>query len=268
VAGGQPALQDKLNAILNDMKHQDAQAGHVHFVGAGPGDPELLTLKARKLLHEADMVIHDRLVSNAILELARREATMIEVGKIPFGPSWKQADINALLVKHGQNAQIVRLKSGDCGIFGRLDEEIEALEKAQIDYTITPGVTSAAAAAAGAKLSLTNRHRAPELRIITGHQANGFAAQDWRALAKPSAVAAIYMGKAAAGFMRGRLLMHGADPATPVTIVENASRTDQRIIAATLLTFDQKIKDIAGPAVILLGLARRRANTVQLQKAL
>lgn len=257
---GEWAVEHVLNSLLEDMQREEGRKGHVHFVGAGPGDPELMTLKARKLLHDADVVIHDRLVPQPILELARREATIIEVGKIPFGPSWKQDDINALLQEHGKHSQVVRLKSGDCGVFGRLDEETEALDEAGIEFSVVPGVTSAMAAAAELGVSLTRRGRNAALRIITGHEADGFAEQDWRALAEPGATAAIYMGKAAASFLQGRLLMHGADAQTPVTIVENASRPDQRIVPATLLSLPDRLGGVTGPAVLMLGLAPHAAQ--------
>ncbi|MEO1492322.1 MAG: siroheme synthase CysG [Pseudomonadota bacterium] len=259
LAGGEKATRRDLRALFNETQTEADREGHVHFVGAGPGDPDLLTMKARKLLHEADVVIHDRLVPAPILELARREAKIIEVGKIPFGPSWKQADINALLVEHGRTHQVVRLKSGDSGVFGRLDEETEALGAAGIDFTVTPGITSAAAAAAALGVSMTRRGRNSDLRIITGHEAEGFADHDWRALARPGAVAAIYMGKAASKFLTGRLLMHGADAETPVTIVENVSRPDQRIIASTLLTLTVHLEVMDGPAVLMLGLSPHEA---------
>ncbi|PIE11934.1 MAG: uroporphyrinogen-III C-methyltransferase [Rhodobacterales bacterium] len=259
LAEGEWAAEHVLNALLDEMSQEGPRQGHVDFIGAGPGDPELLTLRARRLLHDADVVIHDRLVSPEVLELARREATMIEVGKVPFGRSWKQEDINALLVEHGGSAQVVRLKSGDPGVFGRLDEETAALDAAGIAYAVTPGITAASAAAATMKLSLTQRGRNGDLRIITGHDARGFADQDWRALAVPGAVAAIYMGKAAARFLSGRLLMHGAAPDTPISIVENASRPDQRIAAATLVTLAEQLRGVDGPAVLMLGLAPRQA---------
>lgn len=264
---GEVAVEQALHSLLDEVRHAAPKQGHVHFVGAGPGDPELLTLKARKLLHEADVVIHDRLVPSEILELARREATIIEVGKTPFGSSWKQEDINALLLEHGQSAQVVRLKSGDCGIFGRLDEEIEALRNAGVTHDVVPGITSAAAAAASLKVSLTQRDRNSELRIITGHEAKGFSELDWRSLAAPGMVAAIYMGKAAASFLQGRLLMHGAQADTPVTIVENASRSDQRIIPGTLVTLPNRLRDVTGPAVLMLGLQPAEAAHIHLQEA-
>lgn len=237
------------------------------FVGAGPGDPELLTLKARKALHDADVVLHDSLVPQPILELARREATIIEVGKTGFGRSWSQGDINALLIEHGRSAQVVRLKSGDSGVFGRLDEEADALSIAGVNYSVIPGITAAAAAAAALKVSLTRRGRNSELRLFTAHDTDGFSTQDWAELARPGAVAGVYMGKAAAAHLRGRLLMHGAAPQTPVTVVANASRPDQQLVPTSILGLPKAVESISGPAVILLGLAPREAGELSLQEA-
>jgi len=262
IATGDPA-QDATVAHLGEKT-----PGHVHFVGSGPGDPELLTRRAHTLLRAAEVVIHDRLVPDAILALANPSAEVIETGKTAFGPSWKQDDINALLVARGKGARVVRLKSGDNGIFGRLDEEMDALDAADIPFTVTPGITASVAAAATLKTSLTKRGRNTGLRILTGHDTDGFADQDWRALAEPGAIAAIYMGKAAAAYLRGRLLMHGADEATPITIVENASRPDQRIQPATLVSLPDALQTITGPAVLMLGLAPRNAAAAALREAL
>jgi uroporphyrin-III C-methyltransferase/precorrin-2 dehydrogenase/sirohydrochlorin ferrochelatase len=269
LADGAGAAEAELARLLDEGV--EAPRGFVHLVGAGPGDPELLTLKARRLLHEADVVIHDRLVPPAILELARREATILEAGKTAFGASWRQADINALMVKHARaGATVVRLKGGDPAVFGRLDEEVEALEAAGVPYGIVPGVTSASAAAAAIGRSLTRRGRNSSFRVLTGHDVNGFAEQDWRELAKPGAAAAIYMGAAAATFLRGRLLMHGARADTPVTAVESASRPDQRTIATTLMQLPDALGDAAprGPVLILYGLAPRAAAAAELKEAL
>jgi uroporphyrin-III C-methyltransferase/precorrin-2 dehydrogenase/sirohydrochlorin ferrochelatase len=268
VSEGEWALDHVLNSLLSEMENETPSKGHVSFVGAGPGDPELLTLKARKRLHKADVVIYDRLVSTEILELARREATLIEVGKTPFGPSWKQEEINALLVNHGKTSDVIRLKSGDCSIFGRLDEETEALDLAGIEYDIIPGITSALSAAAKLKVSLTRRGRNRTLRVITGYDAKGFADHDWRTLAAPGEIAAIYMGKASANFMRGRLLMHGAHPETPISVVENASRPDQRIIPTTLLHLQDALVDVEGPAVLMFGLAPHNTTFKTVKEAL
>ncbi|MEO0522007.1 MAG: siroheme synthase CysG [Pseudomonadota bacterium] len=261
---GIEAVEPALHYLLADHLTKKARPGHVAFVGAGPGDPELLTLKARKALDEADVVIYDRLVSAEILELARREATMIDVGKEGFGPSTAQSDIDGLLVEHGsQDAQVVRLKSGDATVFGRLDEEIEAVAAAGITYSIVPGITSASAAVATIGQSLTKRGRNSSVRFLTGHDMRGFADHDWKALARSGEVAAIYMGKRAARFIQGRLLMHGANPATPVTVVENASRPEQKILETTLAALEPALSNanLTGPALVFYGLAPRATAT-------
>jgi uroporphyrin-III C-methyltransferase/precorrin-2 dehydrogenase/sirohydrochlorin ferrochelatase len=262
VADGKAAVENALNTLLADHQSRAARAGHIAFVGGGPGDPELLTLKARRALDEADVVIYDRLISPEILELARREALMIDVGKEGFGPSTAQETINDLLVEHAQaGAQVVRLKSGDATIFGRLDEEIDAVDAHGIGWHIVPGITSASAAIATIGQSLTKRGRNASVRFLTGHDMKGFADHDWAALARPGEVAAIYMGKKSARFIQGRLLMHGADRSTPVTLVENASRADQRIVETTLdrLPTDLNAANLTGPALTFYGLAPRAA---------
>ncbi|MEM8536673.1 MAG: siroheme synthase CysG, partial [Pseudomonadota bacterium] len=230
---GDEAVRAALHEAVTRFERAHEREGHVHFVGAGPGDPDLLTLKARKTLHEADVVIHDGLVPQPILELARREATFISVAKSGFGPSWNQDNINTLLVEHGASAQVVRLKSGDSGIFGRLDEEVAALTENGISYSVVPGITAAAAAAAGMGVSLTRRGRNSAIQILTGRDLQGFADHDWAKLAAPGAVAAVYMFRSAAHFICGRLLMHGASEETPISIVFNASRPNQEIVTTT-----------------------------------
>ena len=262
-AGGEDAVRAALDDLLNRHLSDAPRPGHVAFVGAGPGDPELLTLKARRALDAADVVIHDRLVAPAILELARREAVLVDAGKEGFGPSMTQADINALIVEHARaGAQVVRLKSGDPTVFGRLDEELDAVRNAGIDWHIVPGITAASASVAAIGQSLTKRSRNASARFLTGHDMKGFADHDWRTLARPGEVAAIYMGKRAARFIQGRLLMHGAAPDTPVTVIENASRPEQRILATTLAVMSEDLADAAlsGPALTLFGLAPRDAE--------
>lgn len=238
-------------------------AGSVSFVGAGPGDPELLTLRALRALQQADVILFDRLVSAEVLDLAGPQAVLENVGKEGFGPSVSQNEINARLVDHARaGARVVRLKSGDATIFGRLDEELSACEAAGIATTIVPGITAASAAVAGIGQSLTQRGRNSSVRFLTGHDMKGFADHDWAALARPGEVAAIYMGKKSARFVQGRLLMHGADRATPVTVTENASRPDERILATTLDQFptDLTAAGFDGPALTFLGLAPRAAR--------
>lgn len=238
----------------------EPEPGRVLFVGAGPGDPDLLTLKARRALDNADVVIHDRLVPDPILEVVRREAIIIAAGKEGFGPSVRQEDINALMVDHARRgAMVVRLKSGDPTVFGRLDEEIEAVEAASIEWSVVPGITAASAAVATLGQSLTRRGRNSAARFITGHDVNGLAEHDWRTLARSGEVAAIYMGKCAARFVQGRLLTYGADPETPVGVVENASRPEQRVLDTSLarLPDDLAQAGLSGPVIIFVGLASR-----------
>jgi uroporphyrin-III C-methyltransferase / precorrin-2 dehydrogenase / sirohydrochlorin ferrochelatase len=257
-AAGEAGAADALSSLALETAGHTTAAGHVALIGAGPGDPELLTLKARRLLEEADVVIHDRLVSPGVLDLARREACFIAVGKTPRGKSWRQDDINALLVAEARaGARVARLKSGDPGIFGRLDEEVAALEAAGVACSVVPGITAATAAAASAMMSLTRRGRNSSLVILTGYDVDGFAEHDWRNLARPGAAAAIYMGVGAATFIQGRLLMHGADHATPMTVVENASAPEEKIVAATLgdLSAQMAAANVRGPSILFLGLA-------------
>jgi uroporphyrin-III C-methyltransferase/precorrin-2 dehydrogenase/sirohydrochlorin ferrochelatase len=187
---------------------------------------------------------------------------MIDAGKEGFGAAMAQEDIDALIVQHALNgAHVVRLKSGDPTVFGRLDEEIDALDAAGISWRIVPGITAASAAVAGIGQSLTKRGRNGSVRFLTGHDTKGFADHDWKALARPGEVAAIYMGKRAARFIQGRLLMHGANPMTPVTVIENASRPDARVLATTLAQLEPTLTKagLNGPALTFLGLAPRDA---------
>ena len=246
----------------------DAQARHVHIVGAGPGDAGLLTREAQRLLHAADVVIYDRLVGQDILDLARREAEYLYVGKDPAGESTRQEAINALMVDRAtQGLSVVRLKSGDPLVFGRADEEFDALDLAGVPFTVVPGITAAAAAGAEIKASLTTRGVNTAMQLVTGHGADGFAELDWSALARPDARAAIYMGVRAARFIQGRLMLHGASPATPVTVVENASRPNRQVLSTTLgrLPHAMAGSHIQGPAVLMLGYTPRGA--VEAKKA-
>ena len=246
----------------------------VIFAGAGPGAALHLTLGVLRALQSADVVIHDRLVGPEILALIPATAKRIAMGKEGFGPQTAQTgqtEINAAIVAEARTgARVVRLKGGDCGIFGRLDEEIAALEAAGLTCKILPGLTTAAVAAAEIGQSLTRRGRNASLRIVTGHDMAGFAEQDWHGMARPGEVTAIYMGRKSARFIQGRLMMHGAAPDTAVTLIENVSRPDQRILAASLATLPGAAALLDGPAIILFGLAPRQAAQIlpRLQEAL
>lgn len=239
---------------------QTQSFGHVTLAGSGPGAIDHLTLAVAKALAAADVILHDRLVSAEVLALAGPRAVLIETGKTGFGTHMPQDEITALMIgfaRAGRN--VLRLKSGDPAVFGRLGEELDALDAAGIGHTVLPGITAASAAAASLGQSLTERGRNKELRLLTGHDVAGFAEADWASLARPGAIAAIYMGKKAARFVQGRLMMHGALATTPVTLVESASRPEERILATTLADLPVASAQLTGPAVILLGLAPRAA---------
>lgn len=254
------ALKSSLDELLDEHARDEAPVGEVAFVGAGPGDPELLTIKARRVIHEADVVVYDRLVSAEILDLARKEAKYIAVGKKGFGAAVSQSDINAHLVAEASRGlMVVRLKGGDPGVFGRLDEELAVLHEAGIATSVVPGITTAAAAAATLEVSLTRRARNSSVTLLTAHDAEGFAEHHWQQLARTGQALAVYMGRRTAAFLQGRLLMHGARADTPVTCIENVSRHDQRAFVSDLSSFtgDLDAARFDGPLMILVGIAAR-----------
>lgn len=231
--------------------------GRVALIGTGPGDPDLLTLKALQRLQEADVLVVDRLVNPKILDYARRDAERILVGKTPRGQTTAQAEINRILVREASAGKVVaRLKGGDPFVFGRAAEELAALQDAGIAVEIVPGVTAAHACAARVGLPLTLRERVRQFSIVTGATADGEPELDWRALASEGAAFAIYMGVNNAPSLRARLLAAGADPATRVVIVENGTLPGERAVATTLRDLADCVAalEIKGPAVIFVGL--------------
>ena len=260
--GDEEAIQSSLEALLSRHVQAETHDGSVAFVGAGPGDPELLTLKARRYIHEAEVIIYDRLVGKGVLELARREAKFIDVGKKGFGVQVTQDKINEHLIREAQAGwKVVRLKGGDPSVFGRLDEELSALEGAGIESIVVPGVTSAAAGAASLKQSLTRRDRNSSVTFMTAHDANGYAEHDWRQLVRSGQALAIYMGRKSATFLQGRLLMAGADTGLIITCVENISRPEERRFTSTLSEFAQRLDDDNwnGPLIIFVGIGKEQA---------
>jgi uroporphyrin-III C-methyltransferase/precorrin-2 dehydrogenase/sirohydrochlorin ferrochelatase len=205
------------------------------LVGAGPGDPGLLTLNALRALQEADVILHDRLVSDEVLSLARRDATRVPVAKEAGGHSVAQARIHELMIEHARaGRRVVRLKGGDPFIFGRGGEELEALRAAGVPYEIVPGVTAALACAAYAGIPLTHRDHAQSLQLVTAHCGESVDTLDWSALAQGRQTLAFYMGVGRLETIREHLIEHGRNRATPVAIIENGSRADQRVTLATL----------------------------------
>jgi uroporphyrin-III C-methyltransferase/precorrin-2 dehydrogenase/sirohydrochlorin ferrochelatase len=232
-------------------------AGRVALVGCGPGDPDLLTLKALQRLQEADVLVVDRLVDARILDYARRDAERIFVGKAPRGTSTTQAEINRILVREAKAGKVVaRLKGGDPLIFGRAAEEMGALQSAGIPVEVVPGVTAAHACAARVGLPVTLREHVRQFTVATGSSADGTPDLDWQALAAPGAACAIYMGIGNAPLVRSNLLAAGASPETPVVVIENGTRENERAVATTLGDFTDGVAQLKlkAPAVILIGL--------------
>jgi uroporphyrin-III C-methyltransferase/precorrin-2 dehydrogenase/sirohydrochlorin ferrochelatase len=231
-------------------------AGLVQIVGAGPGDPGLLTLNALRALQGADVVLYDRLVSREVLKLVRREALMIDAGKSAGGHGVHQARIHALMLQHASRGlRVVRLKGGDPFVFGRGGEEIEFLRANGIAYEVLPGITAAIACAAYAGIPLTHRDHAASLRVVTAHCRGAIDAVDWRTLADQRETLAIYMAVNSVDRVQRELLQHGRAPQTPVAFVENGSRPDQRVIIGTLgeaaaLGAAHQIKS---PALLIVG---------------
>jgi uroporphyrin-III C-methyltransferase/precorrin-2 dehydrogenase/sirohydrochlorin ferrochelatase len=235
-----------------------AANGSVALVGAGPGDPELLTLKALRELQSADVILYDDLVTPAIVEMARREAEKIPVGKRGYKPSCRQDHIVARLVAlASQGKRVVRLKGGDPMIFGRANEEIAALRAAGIPVEVIPGVTAALGAAAMLQVSLTEREKARRLQFITAHAHDGKLPEDidWRALCDPRASTVVYMGVKTLEPLAGLLLANGMDPSTPALLVERATCPDERRIFGTIGNLAAKVAvaEPSGPCVILIG---------------
>ena len=230
--------------------------GSVALVGAGPGDPGLLTLRALRLLNQADVILHDRLVSPGVLALARRDADFIEVGKQAANHHVPQDGIPALMLEHARaGRRVVRLKGGDPFVFGRGGEELEFLRAHGIAFEVVPGITAALACAAYAGVPLTHRDHAQSVRLLTAHCKDSLDTLDWRALAQEKQTLAVYMGVAGLAGFRDRLLAHGRDAGTPFALVENGSRPEQRVVTGTLADLPSlaAVHGVQSPALLILG---------------
>ena len=238
------------------------RSGAVWLVGAGPGDPDLLTIKALKILKIADVVVHDGLVSDEILELAPASARRISVAKRKSRHSYSQDEINRMLVAFAlEGLKVVRLKGGDPFIFGRGGEELEACRVAGVECQIVPGVTAALAASASAGAPLTHRGSAQAVTFVTGHASNGAEPDlDWASLAKANQTVVIYMGLSQAAPIAARLLGAGRANSTPALIVENASRADERRLVTTLAGLAEAAAALSGPALLIVGEAMALAQ--------
>lgn len=236
--------------------NQPPLPGIVYLVGAGPGDPDLLTLRAAKLLCQVDTVVYDHLVSTEILRMARDYAELIYVGKQESMHTLPQEEINLLLIrlaKLGKN--VIRLKGGDPFIFGRGGEEAEALSTAGIRYEVVPGVTSASGATAYAGIPLTHREHAQSCVITTGHLKDGSLNLDWKNLVQARQTVVIYMGLGALPEIARQLIAHGQTPTMPVAIIENGSTRKQRVLVGTLADIADQVQaqGYQSPSLIVVG---------------
>ncbi len=244
--------------------NRDPPRGRVTLVGSGPGDPELLTIKAVRAIESADTILFDALVSDEILKLAPSHVELICVGKRGGRRSCRQDDINALMLSHARTGKrVVRLKAGDPAIFGRAGEEMSFLEREGVEAQIVPGITSASAMAAAFGVSLTHRNQARSLRFVTGHSKNGGLPEDldWRAIADPSATTVFYMGGPFAGEIAERLIKLGMPEETPVGIAASLSRTNQQIARCTLVELEGAIAAFDRSEPLLLGIGAIYAET-------
>ncbi len=252
-----PTTND-IDALMAQTRGVAASAGSVALVGAGPGDPELFTLRAVRALQSADVILIDDLVSPQVLDFARREARKMMVGKTGHGPACKQSEINDLMIKLAKaGKRVVRLKGGDPMIFGRAGEEIAACRAANIPIEVVPGISAAQGAASRLLVSLTHRAEARRVQYVTGHDRDGRLPDDidWRSIADPAATTVVYMPKKTLRLLGARAVAQGLDPATPAVAVANATRPDEAIVAGTIADIADRIEADApdGPVLVMIG---------------
>lgn len=247
---------DAETRLKSMLEAEPKPEGEVYIVGAGPGDAELLTLKALQLMQQADVVVYDYLVSDEIMELVRRDAELICVGKRMGNHSVVQEDTNKLLVDLArQGKKVCRIKGGDPFIYGRGGEEVQELAKHNVRYQIVPGITAAAGCSAYAGIPLTHRDHAQAIQFVTGHCKKDGNDLDWASLAKPNQTLAVYMGVVKSPDIQAKLIEHGRAETTPVAIVENGTRKNQRVFTTTLekMATEIEAQQVQSPALLIIG---------------
>ncbi len=243
--------------LLQMLESEDnIQRGEVYLVGAGPGDPDLLTFRALRLMQKADVVVYDNLVSKPIVDMTRRDAERIYVGKKRNDHTLRQEEINELLVRLAKQGQrVLRLKGGDPFIFGRGGEEIETLAAEGIPFQVVPGITAASGVSSYAGIPLTHRDHAQSCIFVTGHLKDGTMNLDWEALARPKQTIVVYMGLHGLATLCAELISHGLPGDTPIAIVQQGTTKNQRVVTGTLATLPEnpEVKELHAPTLIIVG---------------
>jgi uroporphyrin-III C-methyltransferase/precorrin-2 dehydrogenase/sirohydrochlorin ferrochelatase len=255
-SGRLPQAERALEQAIDEAAHRGPPPGEVYLVGAGPGNPELLTFAALRLMQQADVVLYDNLVSPEIIDLCRRDAERIYVGKQRANHTMRQEEINALLVKLAKEGRrVLRLKGGDPYVFGRGGEEIETLAASGVRFRVVPGITAACGVAAYAGIPLTHRDYAQSCVLVTGHLKDGTMNLDWHGLARPRQTVVVYMGLLGLRKLCEQLIEHGMPPDMPAAVVQQATMPQQRVVTGTLADLAERVEGsgLRPPTLVIVG---------------